>query len=1127
MRALYDSNMVQPERGYTLATTITCTPPEISDFAEADTITWYFGDGEKQTITYPESFVTTHTYKLPGVYSLSAAASIYTEEDVFTSTTVATASCRIINFIDAAIYFTVVPPPTLPGFYTQYPYKLIFSTTDTTTTPVIDLYSEFSRSYAPQDIEHKWSFVRPEWKFIDLSGNKITQITPHFAEIKIDGNGNISSTGTTVGLSGYAEFYFIDDIYSVDFFIKDAPTPIVWASIETTTYNTVKDSDIKSGDIYSYSTTEVRAYAPHVSYWKMPDYLRITENGIADFNSLKWVNAPIPFFVSAQYNLNNVGNIKMYDPAICFSKILPYAVSALGIEYVPCAEDIPVTVTVENNANTIFTLANKTTAANVGTYKLNQVDEYNFVAPGFTRGVVQIKDEGDFQISAVAVVDFDKLHLPLDALSYSPYVWLPNPAAGTLSMIYYTGALNKQFADALNHQFSTNAVKNIYTPVVNNVTTTSPGITGFNGIYAVAASPGHEPDYEYYTWVADADLDMLYRYNTLTELTTSIDLKSILNVDKVSPAYISLDYHKNLWVTCYDTLSVLKFDINGNLLFGVDPTAHVPLTIPDIPGMFDINPAVSELDDVMVIEPTGIDTDTNNDVWVSYSNPVSSYIIKYSSTGSYITSIHLDINSTPQDILINQDKTFWVAESFEVYGATGSLKKYNTDGIEISAFNNIPNLGYLTFDVDENPWFTYGYNKIGKIKNGIFTHVAEVTSSYVFQDELIGFTSADLNIPPITGPNGYLQYVALEGIAGSHKNLMFVVHSIDNKVYVYNARNDELIDVINITPQLMLGIYNDARSKELYHQQWNKSIQVIGDWTGIRWSKKYSSFSFGSKTLTGSSKILNLNKTNPQEVRKHNQDFNMSEQLRSFAMSPTLHENEFLFDKFFSAIHGTSKNIDDVGTVFYEKTANFLANHNDIDTCEIDNLYKIAEMLDITIDDYRLAFPAQLKQVLNLMSISHSKLWGIRCKCNTNFRGQANCTLTDICRICGKCKINNKGEKLNTQTLTVKVGVPLVIYEKNIDSYFLYYPATAESLSTYSVSHLTAAGLQTPIDANYEFYEYIPTPTGNLTEGVIDWDNKHTTLNMSMSTYNDWVKENGIIDSMLNFYLYRGLNLIP
>ena len=1109
---------VYPSEGYTLATPISCNIPfDSSYFAEASQVKWFFGDGETEITTNVTNFSTTHTYMLPGLYSITAVAYVDSSPSLPTQTHVAVASCKIINYLDNAVHFIEIPPPTIPGFYTQYPYKLIYTILNPNLEPKIDLYAEFTRSYPPQDPPNKWSFVRPEWKFVDLSGRKISYLTPSYEIIKIDSTGNLSPSGTVVGISGQAEFYFIDDIYSVDLFVKDAPTPIIWATIETSAVNYYLDSDLKSNTVYGYGTTQARAYAPHTTYWRVPDYLRITENGIQNFIENRWSNATIPFFVSVQVDSTPVGNISAYNPEISFAKYIPFAVSANGSDFVPCAEDIQLEVTVVSSASATF---DSPSGNNLGIYKFEQVDSTGFIAPGFARGTVTVHDTGNIILSAKAVVDFDRLHLPADSLIYSPYVWLPNPAAGALCMIYYTGVLNRDFAEALNNQATSNTKRNIYTPLVNNLNTTSPGMTGFNGVYAVAASPGCDPGYDYYAWVADADLDRLYKYDTQAKLVTAVDLKDITGKNKVTPASICLDLDKNLWVTCYDILSVLKFNKDGDFLLAFNPSVQLPQVVPVVTGIFDPAPVTSIFDDVLIVEPTCIDVDTENNVWVSFSNPISSFLMKYNSLGAHITSISLPINSTPQEILIDRDNSFWVAESYEVYGETGTLKHYTSAGDVIQQYDNIPNLGYLTYDADGNPWFTYGYNKIGKIKNNIFTHVAEVTS-----DHIPPKYQSNINNPPLSGLNGYLQSVALEGISSTHKNLIFVVHSIDNRIYVYNARNDALIDTINITPQLMLSVHNDANADKFYNQEWNKSIQVIGDWTGVRWSRKYKTYFFSPKTLTGVSREMFINVLNPLEIKKTNQNFNMHQQLKDLALTPLTKNNNFLFDNIIKSIYGDSLQFNDIGTIFYEKIANFLTNHNDIDTCEIDNLYKLAEMIDVSIDDYRLSFPAQLKQVMNLLTITHSKLWGIKCKCNTNFRNSENCTQTDICKICGKCKINNKGEKIS-DTAYIDTSKPVVIYEKSIDSYFLHYPSTINNEKTYPIPSLTAIGLKYPIAGNYEFFEYIPTASNFYTENIIDWDNPYTTLNFKNSTYEDWISNDGVIDTMLNFYLYNGLNLI-
>jgi hypothetical protein len=1102
----YYQNMLQPTRGYTLATPISCFAPiEDIRFTSADKIIWYFDDGERYTATKDQGLSAAHIFYSKGIHYVSAVAHISNEFS--TETYTAVASCYIVNYLENYINFVTIPPPTYPGFFTRQPFKIQF-TANELTVPQISLYSQFSRSYPPQTPPNKWSFIRPEWRFTDLNGEVISSITPNITEIKIDKDGNITEDGVLVGLSGFAEFYYVDDIYNVDLYYSDKPTTIIWATLPTSGSNYKLDSNIKIENVHNFSNSKLQAYAPFVSYWKLPDYLKITENGIQDFINPKWSNASIPFLITSQIDENNLNGYKKFKPEISFVKYLPFSLTENNI---PQGGDITVNTYVPGATGVTF---NSSLIPEQGVYKFKQIDDTGYTSPGFALGSVNVNDSGFYQISARATLNMLDLHLPEENF-YSPYVWVPNPAAGTLSLVYYLGNTNLSFLENLVSTYKTNYTYNINTPVVTNLNTTSANLTGFNGMYAVAASPGQSPDYDYYGWVADADLDTLYKYNTEGNLITSINLQDLLNIEKVTPASISLDSQKNLWVTCYDTLSVLKFDRNGNLLFGIDSSIALPQINPNVPGIFEFQSS-SIFNDVNIVTPTCIESDFNDDVWVTYSNPLSSYIVKYSQNGNVLNIIKLPLESSPHDIIVNSSNEVWVAAAQENNTRNSSLMHFNSSGVLLQSYN-ITNLNQITLDLNENIWFTYDYNNIGKIFNNTFIPVASVDSSY--------FTG--INSPPLASAAGDIQFTALEGIACTNKNLIFVVHSIDNKIYIFDANTNNLIDTLYIKPHLTYGFFNDKNSSNNTNFQWNKSIQVTGDWTGIKWSIKYKnkqSFTETEKTITGTSKTLSIKKYNDAEIRKHNQDFDMASNLSSLALTSRLKSNAFLFDNFFKAIYGAGSDISDVGTVFYEKAANFLDNVRDIDTCEIDHLYDIAHMLDTFVDDYRLTYPAQLKQIMNLLSVTHSKLWGIRCRCNMNFKNQNNCTLSDICKICGKCKESNRGEKINLTIVTA--NKPFVIYDKNYDSYYYHYPPVYNGSFTYPINQLSSIGLTLPIENNYEFYEYIPNSNQTFVEGVIDWSNPHTLLNPALSTYSDWINSSEAIDTILSFYLYKGLGYI-
>ena len=85
----------------------------------------------------------------------------------------------------------------------------------------------------------------------------------------------------------------------------------------------------------------------------------------------------------------------------------------------------------------------------------------------------------------------------------------------------------------------------------------------------------------------------------------------------------------NIWVSLVNGLSVLKFDKDFNLQFAI------PLT----------NSGVIDGDYYM--KPTVVETDRDNNVWVTYSNQLSSTLSKYTSGGALSLNISIPVSSSP------------------------------------------------------------------------------------------------------------------------------------------------------------------------------------------------------------------------------------------------------------------------------------------------------------------------------------------------------------------------------------------------------------------------------------------------------------------------------------------------
>jgi PKD repeat protein len=170
---------IAPTKGYADITEYQFTTNAAAALS-AYSLLWNFGDGSISNILNP-----THIYDLPGSYIVSLNA--------YTKTGVISLSSKIDVklLINESIYFDHVPPPTFAGHYNRYPFTINF-TSSFEGPHYIDLAAQFSRSYESQNPQNKWSFLRPEWRFLDLSGNRITTITTNNTLIYTDELGKIN-----------------------------------------------------------------------------------------------------------------------------------------------------------------------------------------------------------------------------------------------------------------------------------------------------------------------------------------------------------------------------------------------------------------------------------------------------------------------------------------------------------------------------------------------------------------------------------------------------------------------------------------------------------------------------------------------------------------------------------------------------------------------------------------------------------------------------------------------------------------------------------------------------------------------------------------------------------------------
>lgn len=694
--------IVSPSKGYINVTNFYFNVDSLSAYGYTKYL-WDFGDGVRSREKNP-----THVFVTPSAFEVTLNAYYgISSYDVYT---------KIIDvdlYLNNSIYFDFVPPPTFAGHLNRYPFKINITSPDLD-PHVIDLYANFSRSYSPQDPTNKWTFLRPQWRFLDKDGNQISQIVTKDTLIKVDQNGKITPNGIVAGVTGTAEFYFVDDIYNFDLASEGNPHTTIIATLATSATKSYNDPKNLNPDIPNYSNSLAQVVLPYVFLWRTPDQLRITENGIREHSNPRWVNSKIPLIINPNFKTleypdfwNDGNGVKLWQPDSFFTEYLPYDDTT----------SIPLSVG-------FYNLSSYITPQPI---EFKYVDDTTYKVAGYYKGTMMVGSTS-LNTSLTAAMNFN---IPvLSANYFNPLIWISNPAAGTLNVVQYikNDNSNKLYLNSNAAKNQNKAiVKSFEVPIAYDpdFTTDAMAITGCHGINCIAALP--LPNY--HAWATDSDLNKLYRFSSDGNTLCSIDLRTILGTPTskfVSPAYCVLDGQQNLWVTLHDTASTIKLDKYGNLLFGVSPlTNFVILTGSNNKYLFDSQffPISSNNGSQVenLIDPTGIDTDLQNNAWVTYSNPFSSFVCKISSNGNLLSAIPYSLYSSPTEILCDNQNNVWIALTNQIYRQKSYLEKRNSNGVLLSTFGPFKAINHLTIDNNQNIWFTHSYQYIGSIINGIIS----------------------------------------------------------------------------------------------------------------------------------------------------------------------------------------------------------------------------------------------------------------------------------------------------------------------------------------------------------------------------------------------------------------------
>ena len=268
--------------------------------------------------------------------------------------------------------------------------------------------------------------------------------------------------------------------------------------------------------------------------------------------------------------------------------------------------------------------------------------------------------------------------------------------------------------------------------------------------------------------------------------------------------------------------------------------------------------------------------------------------------------------------------------------------------------------------------------------------------------------------------------------------------------------------------------------------------------------------------LSGTSSPFNIYKFEDfNKFYRKGEDKNVYDIIKDFSYINL--DDHMMLNTYLSAVAGEG---DSLGKV-YDKIQNFSNDHNDVDVCTIDALYDMSQKFSTDIDNFDLQFPEELKRMMNFFSVPLPKLIGTRCKCNNNFSECANACKVNVCNACGFDKKSNLGKAINL-TDNVSAGQTILYRERGSSVYnFLNIKAQAETV--YPLGSLSAQAITDKGVENFCFFEWNQTPQNNPVEGIINYRDTRNSLSPSLSSYEDWYGDGGVIEESLNYILTKNL----
>jgi hypothetical protein len=1046
------------KKGDVYATTFTFTKTTLPSYLNT---TWDFGDGN---FAYNSNKVS-HVYNYPGIYTVALSAWSPVGELVVA-----------YDFIDVdyiyrdAITITNLPKTwDVPGVVSEEPFFVSLTSAKINEPLSIVLHSLNSKSL-PYDVStSKWNFLNPRWRFIDAQTNQVVK-----GPIQLS-SAPIYKDGIVVAVSSLAAFFYVDDSPTL---VEEASCPvIVIATLSTENFSYPPESLVYP--YYSYSNNEtVQAATIWQTKNPIPTHLKVTENYYNDIYYYKWTGVPIPVMLTCSFDpakldtygfVNNVSQTDLFS----YPKINAYGLrNAVDLKlegYAPSeykVDDAPlyfqrldenglpiggyifttITPLVSSKGTTTFI-----TASTVATHNLQSTD--NFMFP---------------------------YAYPIDPIAYVAHPYQNN--INKIQLAYYDSScgIAKSYKD--KGFLADGFINCINVPALYVTDTSNLEISGASNIYGLTYNPITRTLYG-----ADADRNTICSINANEQITNITEISAVTQRIYDTPSYISIDRNFNVWVSLYDSATVIKYSPDLQTVLASATPVLSAYDILDEEG----NP---------MIEPSVVETDRNNDVWVCYSHPLSSLLVKYSSSGVQLTGYNLGYNKVPTSLAIDISNNVWVAS----YNGS-KLECFNTQGKLLSSYDFLKP-SYIAIDRQNNVWVAHGYNLCSVLN----TKTSAVSSWQVDTTTKTKKILFDQYTPLSGYPSSFVQQtIALNeiwgGIAIDVFDRVWLVDSENNNIGVFSTSTVNEFNVFGVAPKVSKNFIikgNDDFTSEIPATV-ARSAQANGDWTGNRWYQKYAT-EYLTTNISGSSTPFLINNLDTVfTVAKVNDDFNCGAYMKSLALPEILNQNREFFDKFLPAVVGSGDvTKQDLGRTSYERIANFVTNHSDVDTAEIPQLHSLADEVGVPTKRYGVEFPGEVNYYLSLFSVPRKQLMGTE-KLDPDFE-------------------NTIGPLINF-TDSISAGQYIYAKDRRYSNYQLIFTTrTSAQNLVYPLSALDVDGLREPLHENYYFFEFQPKLLG-YTSNVVDWNSTYTTIPRSLSSDEIWYGEDQTVELYFNNLLTKRL----